>query len=260
MSERNEASRSGGQEILPKHRIIAEQLLARVEEGHWKPGDQLPSEEALVRETGTSLGTVRRALKSLEETGVLERRQGIGTFVAGARASAKQLRHFRFLKEDGKSILSIFVNIMSISNILESGPWCQLLGECDEGYVHILRKVNVAREFSAISEVYLRADRFGELTNFDTGTLDGVSIRKLMAEKFNAPTLQISQTILCGVLPPRIAAMLNLPIGSYGMTWTISGFSYRSTPLSWQRVFLPPNDRPLEFGLSGFGQSVSEVV
>lgn len=260
MADKIEARRTDRQEVLPKHRMIADDLLARIEEGHWKPGDQLPSEEALVEETETSLGTVRRALKSLEEVGVVVRQQGIGTFVAGSRAPTRQLRHFRFLKEDGRSILPVFVNILDISIIPELGPWSRFVGECGEGYVRILRIVNVAREFSLISEIYLRADRFGDLANFDAVALDGVSIRDLMAEKFNAPTLQILQTILCGVLPPRITGLLSLPVGSYGMVWTISGFSYRSVPLSWQRIFLPPSDRPLDLGFSGFGRPVSEVL
>src|SRR5690606_22626235 len=106
-AERVAGSRISG-ERQPKHRQIAEQLLSQIESGRWKPGDQIPSEEQFVQETGTSLGTVQRALRNLVEMGVLVRQHGRGTFVAGARAPRRHLRHFRFLAEDGVSLLPIY--------------------------------------------------------------------------------------------------------------------------------------------------------
>jgi len=37
-----------------------------------------------------------------------------------------------------------------------------------------------------------------------------------------------------------------LPSGHYGIGWTIAGMSYRDTPITWQRIFVPPSDRVLE--------------
>lgn len=56
-------------------------LLEHVAKGRWKPGERLPSEPELARETGVSLGTLRRAVELLAADGVLERRAGAGTFV-----------------------------------------------------------------------------------------------------------------------------------------------------------------------------------
>ena len=86
------------------------------------------------------------------------------------------------------------------------------------------------------------------------------AMRDLIAEQYNAPTLQVAQTIVCNILPPRITTVLELPMGSYGIIWTISGLTYRAAPLSWHRVFMPPNDRPLDLGLSGVGKPLSEIL
>jgi len=48
---------------------------------HLKPGDQLPSEQDLVRQIGVSRATVRDALTRLAAEGVVQRRWGVGTFV-----------------------------------------------------------------------------------------------------------------------------------------------------------------------------------
>jgi GntR family transcriptional regulator len=50
-------------------------------QGRHRPGDRLPPENALASMLGISRGTLRTALRRLEETGEIVRRQGSGTFV-----------------------------------------------------------------------------------------------------------------------------------------------------------------------------------
>jgi len=47
-----------------------------------KPGDQLPSEQELVRQVGVSRATIRDALARLSRDGVIQKRWGVGTFVS----------------------------------------------------------------------------------------------------------------------------------------------------------------------------------
>ncbi len=235
---------------VPKHRAIADRLLQEIEAGRWGAGDRIPSEDQLVEETGASLGTVQRALRNLVELGVVVRRHGQGTFVLGGRAPFRHLRHFRFLAEDGARLLPVFVKVLDVSMVQETGPWSAFLGEPQEGFVRVKRKISVADEFDFYSEVYLSADRFGAVAELSFEELDGCSIRDCLAERFNAPTLNIRQTMLCQPLPPRATRIIGVPQGTYGFVWMICGASYRDVPITWQRAFIPPNDHPLEL-LSG---------
>src|SRR5438309_747044 len=54
--------------------------------GRWKEGDRLPSEAELVRQFGASRITVGRAVRDLQQAGLVERRAGSGSFVRAARA------------------------------------------------------------------------------------------------------------------------------------------------------------------------------
>lgn len=75
---------------------IAETLREEVAEGHYGPGDRLPTEAALARRFGVNRHTVRRALGGLAEAGLLHARRGSGVFVA-ARPTDYQLgRRVRF--------------------------------------------------------------------------------------------------------------------------------------------------------------------
>lgn len=64
-------------------------------EGRLAPGDRLPSEQELVRQLGVSRATVRDALARLAADGAIEKRWGIGTFVAHKRRSGFGLLSLR---------------------------------------------------------------------------------------------------------------------------------------------------------------------
>ena len=67
---------------------IREELLSRIQNGHFKPGEKFPTEHALCEEFGVSRTTVRGALNQLTIEGYLVRQQGRGTFVADGKVSA----------------------------------------------------------------------------------------------------------------------------------------------------------------------------
>ncbi len=62
--------------------IIKAALRERIAQGGWQPGVRLPSERELVQTFGCARMTVHRALRELEEEGLIERRQGSGSYVA----------------------------------------------------------------------------------------------------------------------------------------------------------------------------------
>ncbi len=81
---------------LPLHARLREVIAERVRAGEWAPDQPLPAESTLVAYYDVSLGTIRRAFRDLVEEGLLERRQGSGTFVRRASLTASLFRFFRF--------------------------------------------------------------------------------------------------------------------------------------------------------------------
>lgn len=72
----------------PLYAQVRDMLLARIRRGEWGAGESLPNEHVLSRDFDVSIGTVRRAVAELEVNGVLVRKQGRGTYVAGQGAGA----------------------------------------------------------------------------------------------------------------------------------------------------------------------------
>lgn len=229
----------------PKYIQIAEMLLARIERGEWKPGELLPSESELADLVPASLGTIQKALNHLAGRGIVVREQGKGTFVIWARTPERHLRHFRFLREDGRTLLPAYTRMLSIDLVTEQGPWSTYLGAEDD-YIHLRRLMNVGGEFDIFSELYVSGGRFGELADLEARSLDGISVRDYLRDRFNAPTLGVEQTFRCEALPPRVCRELALPHGAYGIAWEMRGRSYRDAPITFQRAYVPPSDRPLQ--------------
>ncbi|WP_167477467.1 FadR/GntR family transcriptional regulator [Nocardia arthritidis] len=63
---------------------VTEQLRAEIRSGRWQIGARIPTEPELTELTGTGRNTVREAVQALVHAGMLERRQGSGTYVIAA--------------------------------------------------------------------------------------------------------------------------------------------------------------------------------
>ncbi|MDB5524323.1 MAG: GntR domain protein [Rhizobium sp.] len=61
---------------------LADTLIAQIESGDLKPGQRLPTEQAIMTATGVSRTVVREALATLRAKGLITTRQGLGAFVA----------------------------------------------------------------------------------------------------------------------------------------------------------------------------------
>lgn len=73
----------------PKYRQVYDALLRQITGGRMTAGERLPSEADLVQRFGASRITVGRALRDLQQAGLVERRAGSGTFVGAPRPAAR---------------------------------------------------------------------------------------------------------------------------------------------------------------------------
>lgn len=61
---------------------VQDEVLRRIHAREWKPGDLIPNEADLAVEFGCARSTVNRALRSVADSGVLDRKRKAGTRVA----------------------------------------------------------------------------------------------------------------------------------------------------------------------------------
>lgn len=93
------------------HVQLADIIREKIYSKEWGTGSKIPSEHELMTQFGLARGTVRRAIGSLVDEGILVRHQGKGTFVAepglSHAASMQPLSFAESLKKQGKTFETI---------------------------------------------------------------------------------------------------------------------------------------------------------
>lgn len=75
---------------MTKYEQLVAHLHRQIAEGEYCPGDRIESENQLAERFGYSRQTVRQAIGTLERDGLLIRRRGSGTYVAGVAQPARR--------------------------------------------------------------------------------------------------------------------------------------------------------------------------
>jgi GntR family transcriptional regulator len=68
--------------VIPLHQQLEQAIKAALLRREWLPGERLPSERDWMALTGVSRATIRQAIHSLAQQGIVERSGGSGTYVA----------------------------------------------------------------------------------------------------------------------------------------------------------------------------------
>jgi DNA-binding FadR family transcriptional regulator len=87
--------------------VIA-QLRAQITSGEWPVGSRIPTEVELVEQLGVARNTVREAVRALAHNGLLDIRQGSGTYVL-ATSELAGVMHRRFADADRDQVTELRV-------------------------------------------------------------------------------------------------------------------------------------------------------
>lgn len=87
----------------PRRSALSEQVIAslrnQITSGEWPVGSRIPTEPELVEQLGVARNTVREAVRALAHNGLLDIRQGSGTYVV-ATSELAGVMHRRFAGAD----------------------------------------------------------------------------------------------------------------------------------------------------------------
>ncbi|MGX7013205.1 GntR family transcriptional regulator [Vagococcus silagei] len=83
---------------LPVYLQIHDAIKNKIANGYWNVGDRLPSERELSEVFGVSRMTLRQAIQTLADEGILERKVGSGTYVARKKVKETMIGTTSFSK------------------------------------------------------------------------------------------------------------------------------------------------------------------
>ena len=107
------------QKVLPKYLQIAGHIRDQIVRGDLRPGDEVPSERELAATWSVARPTAARALESLRVQGLVESRQGSGTYVRSrdavprARERYERARALGTMYSDAESVEFVATEIVT---------------------------------------------------------------------------------------------------------------------------------------------------
>lgn len=194
---------------VPLYLQVASVMRQRIETGSWPEGEQIPTLEAFETEFGVARVTVRQAIEVLRKEGLLDARQGKGTFVLGR---PKRNRWLNLTNDLGSVIASIRDNVIKRVHIEENVQLPAL--NADEGKpagsYTFLRSIqyNQDEPFSTVN-LFLAQHIFDRNREQFSHT---AALPKIM-ELEDVKVAHAYQTVTIGVADPETAEQLEVGLG-----------------------------------------------
>ncbi len=192
------------------------------------PGTKLPSEPKLAKELGVSRATLREAMRTFESQGLLRRRQGLGTFVAGPKkiieSGLEVLESIETLAENLE--MDVAMGELTISNLEAGALQADKLGLNEGDPLTEVRRVILTNQTPVAYLIDILPEHILNekmLTSAFTGSVLDLLI------KIGSPQLSISKTEISAInAPTDVAKALEIQRGDtllllYGLLYDKEG-------------------------------------
>jgi GntR family transcriptional regulator len=136
---------------LPLYQQIAELLIRDIAAGRLIDGERLPPERDMAADLKIAVGTLRQALQSLTEKGLLERVQGSGNYIRARSDAASVYALFRLERVQGGGLPT--ARVLSVDRCAKD-PLLPPFGAAPDG--HRIRRLRfLSGEVAAVEEIWL---------------------------------------------------------------------------------------------------------
>lgn len=194
----------------PVYIQIHNQIKKDIEAGVWSVGDRIPSERELALEFNVSRMTLRQAVQTLVEEGILERQVGAGTFVARKKVQEKMTGVTSFtelMEEQGKKPSSRTVSYLVTTPSLSEMERLKLR---DDEKVLRMERIRYADEVPICFEVATLP--YSLVKDYERNQITTSLYRTL--EESGREIGHAQQSVSAQVASERIAEYLNIKRGS----------------------------------------------
>lgn len=210
-------------------------IVRRLSEGVWRPGEMLPSEKDLAAELGVSLGTVRRAVDSLEKSGIVNRVQGKGTFVRSFEHTyTNPTQRFFWDRTDAIVPFAMRTVLYETVPVTAAETPARILGlGYGEKLIHALRVYAWDGRDQGISELWLGAKRFARMTEENLSNHTG-SLYSYYEQMLGVAIVSVKDRIKAKVFDAHLASLGNFCIGEPYLELTRVGYTYGGVPVEYR--------------------------
>lgn len=233
---------SGG----PAYQQIGEVLAQEIFRQIWKVGDCLPNEKKLSERFGVSIGTIRRAIESLEKSGLVSKMQGLGTFVTKQalpspvynRADPFKLNDHWATEYVGTEVKT---ELISLECIEADDEESRALGIKMGDPIWLIEVRHMLHtQLIAYEQLCLSKKLFPKLSIEMLQRSEG-NLYRLASEVFQMRIGQVTDEVSVKSMEPRIASLFNKIPDSPSLRVFRITHSMDNTPIEKREVWLDPS-------------------
>lgn len=192
---------------IPAYKRIQSAIRSVIEAGELRAGSLVPSERELARIHDVSLMTARHALASLEREGAVERRRGVGTFVAAPKIHFNKLMSYtEQMRSRGLTTVSKVLFVKIIDN--EEEATAQLFLSPGSRVLKLERLRYAGGQPFALETCYLSAEQFSGL---QTAPLQRESLFSTLEHNYRIELSYSDEEVDTTAADPRTAELLGVP-------------------------------------------------
>jgi GntR family transcriptional regulator len=226
---------------LPRYQRLRDELVALIAARRWRPGEAIPTEQALAKSYDVAVGTVRKAVDLLVAEGLLERFQGRGTFVRRASFDSSLFRFFRFQTKQGERRIpesrilrrEIVTAPSAVAATLQIATGAAVI------QMSRLRLIDGAPMLA--EEIWLPFDRFAAFAQLELTEI-GDLLYPVYEAQCNQVVASATETLTVEAIGPLHARLLRIEPGTPAVVIERLAFGYDRQPLEWRRSRGPASE------------------
>ena len=220
---------------LPLYQRLRDEITRQIAHNVWRPGEAIPTEAELSASHEVAVGTVRKALDALVADGLVERRQGRGTFVRRPKFDASLFRFFRYQSADGARTIPEG-RILARETLAASPPVRAALRlRENEGVIRLSRLRLIAGKPVLSEEIWLSQRRFAALLDAKPGEIGDLlypAYERLCGEI----VARAEETMTVGTAAADDVRRLGLAHGDPVVVIDRVAFGYDNGPVEWRHT------------------------
>jgi GntR family transcriptional regulator len=213
---------------------VAHWLTTAIKNGHYQPGDRLPSVAQLARELGVGQSSVREALRHQQALGLVEMQQGKGTFVAHIppiQLGSYVTSFSESVKARGMKPGAVVLR-QEVTSPDEEVRASLALGEDEQ--VNELQRLRLADEEPlALETSYTPHHLFAQLLN-GHWPLEG-SLYELLAARYGVSPAYARQTVSATLISKSQSRLLQVEVGQPALEMRTIACLVDGTPMEYGR-------------------------
>lgn len=218
----------------PLYQQIKNLILRSLEEGEWKPGDVIPSEQELATRFKVSQGTVRKAIDELAAENLVVRRQGKGTYVATHAERHIQYRFLRLQPDAGEENPAQRA-IIECKRQRATAEIARLLGIRSADPVILVRRVlSMQGSPTILEDIWLPGSQFKGLS-LEALSSDRGPMYAFFEREYGVRMVRADEKIKAIAATPETAELLAAPVGHPLLSVERIAYTYNDVPMELRR-------------------------